>query len=839
MLPILPVCSVTEFTSGSVQNVLASVGRCLLDASAVSDTDSLVRCVKGDASSLQISVLCSPTWSVDQLVAVLDSGAEMVFCNKSQAETLASAGVDGSRLVVAGGDNVDGTRGSYMGLAPVSGSLSEIISKFRSQILPAGDIRRVYVACDTLPGADDTISTSGVVYVVPVAQLARESVAQFIVSFLSSDRQDGLYPTMVVDRFGAALGLVYSSNESIIEAIKTGTGVYQSRKRGLWYKGSTSGAVQKLLSVDFDCDFDAVKFVVDQTAPGFCHQNTHSCFGAASGVNALEATLVSRKASAPEGSYTARLFSDSKLLTAKIMEEAEELCEAQSKEDVSWEAADLVYFAMTKCVQAGVSWADVQQNLDKKACKITRRRGDAKPKWVEAAKETAPTQTHVNGTALEPVDDLRMARIDGKDKSRVAAALTRPIQKTADIMKLVVPIVESVKQKGDTALLELTEKFDRVKLESPVLRAPFPESMMQLDDEIKAAIDLSIDNVAKFHSAQIQGDDRLAVETAPGVICSRFSRPIESVGLYVPGGTAVLPSTAIHLGTPARVAGCKNIVVASPPRKDGSITPEVVYVAHKIGAQMIVLAGGAQAVAAMAYGTDSVPKVDKIVGPGNQFVTAAKMLVQNDTSALVSIDMPAGPSEVLVVADKTSNPAFVASDLLSQAEHGTDSQVILIAVGLSEAELAAIDKEVYDQAMALPRVDIVRGSLAHSTTICVDTIEEAMQLSNQYAPEHLILQVHNASKLVDLVDNAGSVFVGAWSPESCGDYSSGTNHTLPTYGYARMYSGVNTSTFQKHITSQELNEQGLRNIGPAVMALAAREGLDGHRNAVKVRLESL
>jgi phosphoribosyl-ATP pyrophosphohydrolase/phosphoribosyl-AMP cyclohydrolase/histidinol dehydrogenase len=305
---------------------------------------------------------------------------------------------------------------------------------------------------------------------------------------------------------------------------------------------------------------------------------------------------------------------------------------------------------------------------------------------------------------------------------------------------------------------------------------------MQLPPETIKAIDVSFENIRKFHAAQRE-EKPLQVETMPGVVCSRFSRPIERVGLYVPGGTAVLPSTALMLGVPAMVAGCKKIVIASPPRSDGSVTPEIVYVAHKVGAESIVLAGGAQAVAAMAYGTESVSKVDKILGPGNQFVTAAKMFVSNDTNAGVSIDMPAGPSEVLVVADATANPAFVASDLLSQAEHGVDSQVVLIAVNLNDAQLGAIEDELHRQAMALPRVDIVRGAIEHSVTLVVRDLAEAMSMSNSYAPEHLILQVEGAAEAVKLVKNAGSVFVGPWTPESVGDYSAGVNHSLRMFGF--------------------------------------------------------
>lgn len=404
-------------------------------------------------------------------------------------------------------------------------------------------------------------------------------------------------------------------------------------------------------------------------------------------------------------------------------------------------------------------------------------------------------------------------------------------------MGIVHPIITSVREGGDKALLSYTHKFEKAtSLTSAVLKAPFPESMMQLSKETIEAIDISFENIRKFHAAQAQ-EKPLEVETMPGVVCSRFVRPIERVGLYVPGGTAVLPSTALMLGVPAMVAGCKKIVIATPPRQDGSITPEIVYVAHKVGAEQIVLAGGAQAVAAMAYGTEEVFKVDKILGPGNQFVTAAKMIVSNDTSSQTAIDMPAGPSEVLVIADKTSNPAFVASDLLSQAEHGIDSQVILIAVDLSEVELQAIEDELDRQANALPRVDIVRGAIDHSFTLVVKTIEEAMELSNYYAPEHLILQVDNAVAVREMTQNAGSVFVGPWTPESVGDYSAGVNHSLPTYGYARQYSGVNLGSYVKHITSSNLTAEGLRNVGKAVMQLAKVEELEAHRRAVEIRMD--
>ena len=404
-------------------------------------------------------------------------------------------------------------------------------------------------------------------------------------------------------------------------------------------------------------------------------------------------------------------------------------------------------------------------------------------------------------------------------------------------MGIVTPIIDDVRARGDAALLHYAAKFDRATtLTSPVIKAPFPPELMALSPETAAAIDLSFENIRKFHAAQADKED-LVIETMPGVKCSRLTRPIERVGLYIPGGTAVLPSTALMLGVPAMVAGCSQIVLASPPRPDGSITPEIVYVAHKVGASTIVLAGGAQAVAALAYGTQSVPKVDKVLGPGNQFVTAAKMYVSNDTRAAVSIDMPAGPSEVLVIADATANPAFVASDLLSQAEHGVDSQVILISIDLNEEQLSAIESELHSQALALPRCDIVRGSIAHSVTLQTDTLDNALTLSNTYAPEHLILQIANPSAVLPKIKHAGSVFVGAWTPESVGDYSAGVNHSLPTYGYARQYSGVNLATYVKHVTASELTEEGLRNVGGAVMELARVEELEAHRRAVEIRLK--
>ena len=614
---------------------------------------------------------------------------------------------------------------------------------------------------------------------------SRLLLSKLMASYWKSDRPDGLLPTVVCDEAGVALGMAYTSEGSIGEAIRTQAGVYQSRKRGLWVKGLTSGDTQELVRIGLDCDNDTLKFTVRQKGR-FCHLPQSGCFGDLSGVSALEKVLKARKESAPAGSYTARLFSDEKLLRAKIMEEAEELCDAKTPENVAFEAADLIYFALTRAVSAGVGLADINKSLDEKSWKVKRRKGDAKGKWAE--KEGIKTEPAQNGAPKpapaapkESSDRIEMRRLDTAKVSpaELTEALKRPSQKSPDaIMNIITPIINEVRTGGDKAVLSYTHKFEKAtSLTSPVLRAPFPKELMNLPAETIQAIDTSYENIRKFHSAQAE-DAPLRVETMPGVVCSRFSRPIEAVGLYIPGGTAVLPSTALMLGVPAMVAGCRKIVFASPPRSDGSITPEIVYVAHKVGAESIVLAGGAQAVAAMAYGTESVSKVDKILGPGNQFVTAAKMFVSNDTNAGVGIDMPAGPSEVLVIADKDAEPAFVASDLLSQAEHGVDSQVILLAVDLSEEKLKAVEDELHEQAMALPRVDIVRGAIEHSITVRVRDVEEAMRVSNEYAPEHLILHLNDAEGVVDKVMNAGSVFIGQWTPESVGDYSAGVNHSL-------------------------------------------------------------
>jgi histidinol dehydrogenase len=410
--------------------------------------------------------------------------------------------------------------------------------------------------------------------------------------------------------------------------------------------------------------------------------------------------------------------------------------------------------------------------------------------------------------------------------------LKRPKMDFSSVFGLVQPILDDVEARGDEAIAEYTRKFDGVVPDSLTVNPSDTDVMLAPD--LEQAIQQALNNLFLFHREQMPPN--LQVETTNGVTCSRKALPIERVGLYIPGGTAPLPSTTMMLGVPAMIAGCETVVIATPPDKDGNIPDSILYIAKKLGIKTVVKAGGAQAIAGMAFGTESIPKVDKIFGPGNQYVTAAKMILQN-SEAMVSIDMPAGPSEVLVIADRQADPDFIAADLLSQAEHGSDSQVVLVVT--KDTDLNAIENALSQQLDNLPRKEMATDALENSFSVVVESTVQAMEFSNQYAPEHLIINTEDAGQLADEVTNAGSVFVGQWTPESMGDYASGTNHTLPTYGYARMYSGVSLQSFQKFVTFQSASEEGIRNLGPTVGILAEEEGLLAHRNAVTLRLNKL
>jgi histidinol dehydrogenase len=419
------------------------------------------------------------------------------------------------------------------------------------------------------------------------------------------------------------------------------------------------------------------------------------------------------------------------------------------------------------------------------------------------------------------------------DDPQRQALLRRPaVADDARIREGTAAIIAAVREDGDRALRRLAARYDGADLESlRVSEQEVAEASERLPAAAVAAIDVAIANVRRFHEAQVPGP--ITVETMPGVVCERVSHPIEAVGLYVPAGTAPLPSAAVMLAVPAAIAGCPVRVLCSPPRPDGSLDPAVLVAASRAGVTEIYKAGGAQAVAAMAYGTESIPRVDKIFGPGNAWVTCAKTLVSADPDG-AAIDMPAGPSEVLVIADHEASPEFVAADLLAQAEHGQDSQVVLVTTSSELA--AAVAVELESQLGTLSRAPVARAALGHSRIILVDGLAAAVAVSNRYAPEHLILQVEDPHALLPSIRNAGSVFVGAWTPESVGDYCSGTNHVLPTYGYARTYSGLGVDHFMRHMTIQELSRQGLEKLAPSVTALAELEGLDAHAAAVSRRL---
>ena len=411
--------------------------------------------------------------------------------------------------------------------------------------------------------------------------------------------------------------------------------------------------------------------------------------------------------------------------------------------------------------------------------------------------------------------------------------LKRPTQTYDQIEGTVLEVFKAIQTEGDAAVARYTEKFDGIIPENLIVSpSEIDQALASIDSDLKEAIKLAKTNIERFHQAQ--RTPRVEVETAPGVMCWQEKRPIQKVGLYIPGGTAPLFSTILMLAIPAKIAGCKEVILCTPPDKQGNINPAILVTAQLCGIDKIYKVGGIQAIGAMTFGTESISKVYKIFGPGNQFVTVAKQMA---TKYNVSIDMPAGPSELLVVADDTADAAFVASDLLSQAEHGVDSQVILVST--SKALIAAVEEEIANQLEALPRKAIAEKAIANSKLIYVETHEKALELIDEYGPEHFIVATDSNDFYVDNIANAGSVFIGNYTPESAGDYASGTNHTLPTNGYAKQYSGVNLDSFMKSMTFQKLSEEGIQNIGNAIELMAAAEGLQAHKNAVTLRLNKL
>jgi histidinol dehydrogenase len=426
-----------------------------------------------------------------------------------------------------------------------------------------------------------------------------------------------------------------------------------------------------------------------------------------------------------------------------------------------------------------------------------------------------------------------MNKIYNPKQTDWASLLERPTKTVDDIEATVKEIFAAVQSKGDEAVNQYTAQFDGITLNTiQVSEDEIQTAIAQVDDELKGAIQLAKSNIEKFHQAQ--KTNRVSVETTSGVQCWQEKRPIQKIGLYIPGGTAPLFSTVLMLAVPAAIAGCKEVVLCSPPDKNGNLNPAILYAANLCGVTKILKVGGIQAIAGMTFGTTTIPKVYKIFGPGNQYVTVAKQLA---TQFGVAIDMPAGPSELLVVADDSAVPAFVASDLLSQAEHGADSQVILVAT--SKTMIEAVEQEVQSQLAVLPRKEIASKAIANSKLIFVENKETALDLINEYGPEHFIVCTEDNDFYVDNIENAGSVFIGNYTPESAGDYASGTNHTLPTNGYAKNYSGVNLDSFMKSMTFQKISETGIQAIGKVIEIMAEKEGLQAHKNAVTLRLKAI
>lgn len=426
-----------------------------------------------------------------------------------------------------------------------------------------------------------------------------------------------------------------------------------------------------------------------------------------------------------------------------------------------------------------------------------------------------------------------MIKFYNPDRSDWPDLCQRPTQDTAEIEDICYPIFQEVREKGDSAILKYTLKFDGLELNDLEVAPDTIEiAAEKISANLKSAIKRAYKNIYSFHYAQ--RSERVEVETTEGVLCWQEKRPIDKVGLYIPGGTAPLFSTVLMLAIPAVIAGCSEIILCTPPGKDGNVPASILYTAQLCGVKKVFKVGGIQAIAGMTFGTESIPKVYKIFGPGNQYVTGAKQL---STRYNTAIDMPAGPSELLVMADSTADPAFVASDLLSQAEHGSDSQVIMVTT--DEDMIAKVEAEVAEQLKLLPRKTIAQQSIANSKLIFLADKAEAAEFINQYGPEHYILCSRDEAYFLGTLRNAGSVFVGPYTPESAGDYASGTNHTLPTQGYAKQYNGVNLDSFLKSITFQKITDIGLRNIGPTIEVMAEAEGLIGHKNAVSLRLEQL
>lgn len=667
----------------------------------------------------------------------------------------------------------------------------------------------------------------------------RLDLGKAIAAPLTSDRPDGLFPTVVVDTAGVCLGLCYSSRESISEAVKTQRGVYQSRTRGLWVKGASSGDTQELLSVSLDCDRDTLRFVVAQRGNGFCHRSTHTCFGDdQGGLAGLMRTLRARLASAPAGSYTKRLFDDELLLSAKLREEACELAEATTKEETTWEAADVFYFALVACVKRGVTLRDVEQHLDARALKVTRRRGDAKPQFLKPA--AAPEEKSGSSTPSNKSDDsfvkvsaaattdssiaeVSLKRLDARD---VRAFDRDPVEPQA--REVASAILEQVAKRGEEAVREYAEKFGDIEKGQKSLfktKEELREAFLSISPEDQALLQRTAQRIRAFATAQKSSFTTLRVPIAGGEAGHDIA-PVDIAGCYAPGGRYPLPSTVLMTAVTARVAGCKQVWVSSPHP-----TPIILAAAHVAEADGVMCIGGVQAIAAMTYGCGAMPRCDAIVGPGNKYVTAAKSLV----SGRVAIDMLAGPSECLVLADETANPEVVAADLIAQAEH--DTAAVPILVSLSDGLVAEVEAAMNRQLASLSTAATARVATNKNgfAVVCTD-MTSAIKVCDLIAPEHLEVMTTNSEQVSRRLSHYGALFIGQGAAEVLGDYGAGPNHTLPTGGTARFTGGLSVMTFTRLRTWMRVD-----NLAAAAQTvfdatqLGKLEGLFGHAAAAAAR----
>ncbi|MCO4747198.1 MAG: histidinol dehydrogenase [Proteobacteria bacterium] len=619
---------------------------------------------------------------------------------------------------------------------------------------------------------------------------------------LVSDRPDGLWPTVVTDERGVALGLVYSSAESVREALETGRGVYQSRTRGLWRKGESSGNIQELLSIRTDCDRDSLRFVVRQKGPSasFCHTGSRSCFGEDAGLGRLERTLASRIADAPAGSYTRRLLDDPVLLGSKLGEEAGELAEATGPADVAAEAADVIYFAAVAMARAGVGFADVEKVLDRRARKLTRRPGNAKPDKVAEFRALTRTRQFEPSRA-EPVDPLALDTVR--------------------------PILEAVENEGMDAVRRYAEQFGDAEAGQDLVlgRDALVAALNGLDTETRGVLERTATRIRGFAEAQRAAVGGVSVPISGGLTSSRL-QPVERAGCYAPGGRFPLPSSVLMTALTAKAAGVQEVWVASPRP-----TAVTLAAAALAGAAGVLAVGGAQAIGALTYGAGAVPPCDVIVGPGNRYVTAAKQTV----SGRVAIDLPAGPSELLVAADDSACAATIAADLLAQAEHDPDARVCLVTP--SSALIDRVDEALRRQLTSLPTRSTAEAALVNAgTAVLVEDWSEAVEVINAVAPEHLELQGPEARAIEDQLTSYGAIFVGEGAAEVLGDYGAGPNHVLPTGGSARSYGGLSVLSFLRLQARLEVFEAD-RGLLDDTVALARLEGLEGHARAAEVRVD--